>query len=57
MYFILPQRFFHLQILCLNLFQRMVIEILFNKKIQILFFEMNLCLYIYIIMIIVCVHY
>jgi len=35
-----PQRFFHLQIMCLIFFpQRMVIEILFNNKIQNFFFE------------------
>jgi hypothetical protein len=35
--------FFHLQIMCLILFfQRMAIEILFNKKIQIFSFEVNL---------------
>jgi hypothetical protein len=35
-----PQRFFHLQIICLNFFfQRMVIEILFNKRIQFFSFE------------------
>ncbi len=35
-----PQRFFHLQIMGLNFFfQRMVIEMLFNNKIQIIFYQ------------------